>query len=285
MTIAGTNFGVVTPTAITFGSNAATAVSCPSATQCTATSPAGTGIVDVRVSVGGQTSAAVAADRFTYNQSPVVNAGPDQTITLPATATMAGTMTDDGIPNPPAALTATWSKASGPGTATFTNGSALNTSVSFSQPGSYVLRLSASDGLQSSTDDVSVTVNAAAPLATAVSFNGTNQYVTFGPAPGLGASTLTLEAWFKRAGAGVATSTGSGGVTAEPLLTKGRAEAEGSNVDMNYFLGIDGSRRVLVAVSRTHQPERIIKSAVRRSYVTSCGTRQQPTTEPRGGCI
>jgi hypothetical protein len=31
------------------------------------------------------------------------------------------------------------------------------------------------------------------------------------------------------------------------LLTKGRAEAEGSNVDMNYFLGIDASSGTLVA--------------------------------------
>ena len=29
--------------------------------------------------------------------------------------------------------------------------------------------------------------------------------------------------------------------SAIPLLTKGRGEAEGSNVDMNYFLGIDSS--------------------------------------------
>ena len=51
-----------------------------------------------------------------------------------------------------------------------------------------------------------------------------------------------------RTGPGVGTSTGTGGVAmAVPLLTKGRAQAEGSNLDMNYFLGIDAARRVLVA--------------------------------------
>lgn len=76
--------------------------------------------------------------------------------------------------------------------------------------------------------------------AGALQFNGSSQYVTFGAAPGLGAATFTLETWFKRTGAGVGTSTGSGGIaSAIPLVTKGRAEAEGSNVDMNYFLGID----------------------------------------------
>ncbi len=79
-------------------------------------------------------------------------------------------------------------------------------------------------------------------------FDGANEYVTFGAAPGLGASTFTIETWFNRQGPGVATSTGSGGITdAIPLVTKGRAEAEGSNVDMNYFLGIRASDGVLVA--------------------------------------
>src|SRR6185436_12382336 len=82
-------------------------------------------------------------------------------------------------------------------------------------------------------------------------FDGVNDYVTFGPAAGvtkLGATVFTLETWFKREGPGIATSTGTGGVTAAiPLVTKGRAEAEGTNVDMNYFLGIDSTRRVLAA--------------------------------------
>src|SRR6266498_3296975 len=83
---------------------------------------------------------------------------------------------------------------------------------------------------------------------TALQFNGSSQYVTFGAAPGLGAATFTLETWFKRTGAGIGTSTGSSGITsAVPLVTKGRAEAEGSNVDMNYFLGIDATSGVLVA--------------------------------------
>src|SRR6266542_3458792 len=83
---------------------------------------------------------------------------------------------------------------------------------------------------------------------TALQFNGSNQYVTFGAAPGLGAATFTLETWFKRTGAGVGTSTGSGGIaSAGPLVPKGRAAAEGSNVDMNYFLGIDATSAKLVA--------------------------------------
>src|SRR5262245_44849437 len=78
----------------------------------------------------------------------------------------------------------------------------------------------------------------------ALQFNGTNQYVTFGAAPGLGASTFTIEVWFKKTG-GTPASTGTGGVSAIPLLTKGRGEAEGSNLDMNYFLGIDAAGKLV----------------------------------------
>ena len=58
------------------------------------------------------------------NRAPAVNAGADRTITLPATATLAGTATDDGLPSPPAQLSTAWSRVSGPGTVTFANASA-----------------------------------------------------------------------------------------------------------------------------------------------------------------
>jgi len=99
------------------------------------------------------------------NKAPVVNAGPDQTITLPATASLVGTATDDGLPNPPAKVTTTWSKVSGTGTVTFANASALSTTATFSASGSYVLRLTASDSLLSATDDVAITVNAVGTTA------------------------------------------------------------------------------------------------------------------------
>jgi hypothetical protein len=93
------------------------------------------------------------------NQTPTVSAGPDQTITLPASANLDGTVTDDGFPNPPATVTTTWSMASGPGTVTFGNANAVDTTASFSSAGSYVLRLTANDSALSNSDDVTVTVN------------------------------------------------------------------------------------------------------------------------------
>src|SRR5256712_13398758 len=95
------------------------------------------------------------------NQAPVVNAGADQVITLPSIANLTGAAIDDGQPNPPGALTTTWSQVSGPGTVSFSNASALNSTATFSASGAYVLRLTASDGALAASDDVAVTVNPA----------------------------------------------------------------------------------------------------------------------------
>ena len=64
VTISGNNF--TGATAVKFGGNAAGAFSVVSATQITATSPAGTGTVDVTVTTAGGTSAASGADQFSY---------------------------------------------------------------------------------------------------------------------------------------------------------------------------------------------------------------------------
>ncbi len=87
-----------------------------------------------------------------------------------------------------------------------------------------------------------------ARAGTAVQFDGSNDYITFGTALGLSVSNVTAEVWFKRTGAGAATGTGGGGVTdAIPLISKGRGEADGDNRDMNYILAIRASDSRLVA--------------------------------------
>ena len=97
------------------------------------------------------------------NQAPQVNAGGDQTITLPVDqVTLTGTVTDDGLPNPPSAVTITWSKDSGPDTVTFGNAHAASTPATFGADGVYVLRLTANDGALLASDTVQVTVNPAA---------------------------------------------------------------------------------------------------------------------------
>jgi hypothetical protein len=89
------------------------------------------------------------------------NAGIDQTVILPSAANLTGSISDDGLPNPPAAVTAMWSQVSGPGVATFADANALSTTASFSVEGQYVLRLSANDGDLNGSDDLTVNVLAA----------------------------------------------------------------------------------------------------------------------------
>src|SRR3954454_2162001 len=97
------------------------------------------------------------------NMAPVANAGPDLTVTLPAAALLHGTVSDDGLPNPPATTTATWTLDSGPGAASFLNANAADTQATFSLAGTYVLRLTASDSALNSSDTTQVTVLAAPP--------------------------------------------------------------------------------------------------------------------------
>jgi uncharacterized repeat protein (TIGR01451 family) len=93
------------------------------------------------------------------NQPPVVNAGADQAILLPSLANLAATVTDDGLPAPPGAVSLSWTQVSGPGKVIFNNPGAAATTASFSLAGVYVLRLTADDGALSAADDVIITAN------------------------------------------------------------------------------------------------------------------------------
>ena len=129
------------------------------------------------------------------NQAPVVEGRRAQTITLPSSLTLKVSAIDDGLPKPPrrtpnaAIATAAaapanpdpnnrrrrtqglrirWIQYRGPGKATFDPDNApavygkpveLTTKVSFSAPGTYLLRAIASDGQLESIHEVTVTVN------------------------------------------------------------------------------------------------------------------------------
>ena len=124
------------------------------------------------------------------NTPPVVNAGADQTITLPATASLDGTITDDGLPAS-GSLTSTWTHVSGPGTVSFANPSAADTTATFSTAGTHILRLTANDGALAAQDEVTITVNPATPGNTPPVVNaGPDQQITL-PATATMAATVT----------------------------------------------------------------------------------------------
>jgi uncharacterized protein YjiK len=92
------------------------------------------------------------------NQPPSVDAGVNQSITLPDTASLDGTVEDDGLPFPPNLIT-TWSKVSGPGFVNFADPNAVDTTASFSSPGVYSLLLEADDGEHLVFDSINITVS------------------------------------------------------------------------------------------------------------------------------
>jgi hypothetical protein len=69
------------------------------------------------------------------------------------------TVSDDALPT--GTLTSAWSKVSGPGLVTFGDSTSIDTTAAFSRAGAYVLRLSVSDGVLVTSDDVQVLVNKA----------------------------------------------------------------------------------------------------------------------------
>lgn len=93
------------------------------------------------------------------NAAPTVDAGPDASVFRADGAWLAGNASDDGLPNPPGWLTTTWSKVGGPGAVTFANPASPSTHADFTVAGTYVLRLSATDGAITSTDELTVQVH------------------------------------------------------------------------------------------------------------------------------
>jgi choice-of-anchor A domain-containing protein/RHS repeat-associated protein len=87
---------------------------------------------------------------------PTVSAGPDQTVTLPAQAQLAGVVAD--ADQPPPQLTVQWVVVSGPGQVSFANPGSPRTQVAFAAAGSYQLELRASDGTLSASSRVTITV-------------------------------------------------------------------------------------------------------------------------------
>jgi hypothetical protein len=119
----------------------------------------GGGIDDVRIY--GQALAASDVQALYVglpaNAAPTANAGANQKVMIPNALTLAGTVSDDGQPTPPAVCTAAWSLVSGPGTVTFANPAAASTTATFATAGTYVLMLTASDSALTATSTVTVT--------------------------------------------------------------------------------------------------------------------------------
>jgi|GEM_PF-6611063 len=114
------------------------------------------------------------------NSAPVVTASamPVQ-LTLPNnTATLSGTAQDDGLPNPPAALSYVWTQIAGTAPVVFGTPNALSTTVTMSVAGSYSFQLTVSDGALSKSATTGVYVAPAPPANQAPWVRSTFQPLT-----------------------------------------------------------------------------------------------------------
>jgi hypothetical protein len=129
----------------------------------------GTAMVTVTVNDGdAATSRQFQVTVGTVNRAPLTNAGADQTI-VGADATLNGTATDENSQG----LLTSWSAVPDSVDVSFANPNALNTTVHFARPGLYTLRLTATDGELSSSDEVTIVV--AAPQFAAVKGRAQNR--------------------------------------------------------------------------------------------------------------
>src|ERR1700733_8877416 len=140
----------------------------------------------------------------------IVSAGQNAATTVNATAILAGTVTYND-PSATQPLTTTWSMVSGPGSVTFEKPNALNSNVLFSTPGTYVLQLSATDGILSSQSQVNILVTPPTADAPPMVSAGANQTTTVGATLNLNGSVsdenpqtpLTIT-WSQISGPGIA---------------------------------------------------------------------------------
>jgi len=92
------------------------------------------------------------------NTSLVVDAGLDQTIVLTDILSLNAIVTENGQA-PQGNVTYNWMQLSGPGTANFTNANSKDTSVAFTEIGSYELKLTVTTDSNTANDRVDITVN------------------------------------------------------------------------------------------------------------------------------
>src|SRR6185436_17872729 len=95
----------------------------------------------------------------------------------------------------------------------------------------------ATTSTSTTTTATSSTTTTTQALGRALKLGSSNAYVTFGSTCvgatcSLGFDRFTIETWFRRDGVGVPATTGTNGLPSFiPLVTKGAAQSENSNVD------------------------------------------------------
>ena len=122
----------------------------------------------------------------------LVDAGLDRTIILADTLNLDATVSQNGQP-PHGTVTYTWSKVSGPGVANLTEPAVEDTSVTFTEIGSYALNLMVNVDGHIANDTLEVTVNLKAAGVSGLVSRPSNVTECVAPAAAPAASSILLE--------------------------------------------------------------------------------------------
>src|SRR5215212_7920665 len=190
-------------------------------------------------------SADVTVTALPANAAPIVNAGPNQTITLPNTASLNGTVADDGFPVG-ATVSTFWSQLSGPGVVTFNEINNPVTKAIFSTPGTYQLRLTANDTHRIGSDDIQITVNASPPLVGA-----TLQLVAVTPGPYVTGTPQTVRATLRNSAGNPLANFGVEFTVAGPNATTGSAVTNTSGIATFSYAGTNPGTDTVTALVRS----------------------------------
>lgn len=165
-----------------------------SVTSGTPVSVTPTSTTTYTLTVSNSLGTAVALVTVTVIPAPsfVVAAGPDQTIVLTDAANLDSLVTENGL-SPQGTVTYSWSQLSGPGIANFTSPDSKQTSVTFTEIGSYTLNVLANTNSQSANDSLDITVNLKAAGATGLMSRPSNITECVAPATPPTVSSILLD--------------------------------------------------------------------------------------------
>jgi RHS repeat-associated protein len=181
---------------------------------------AGSDVITITVGTASDTAGVDWVSNGT-NQPPIVNAGPNQAVSLPTNSVLlTGSVVDDGLPTG-GTLTSKWTQLSGPAAVTFGTPNQPQTSATFSQAGTYVLQLTGNDSQLSTSATVTITVYPPnQPPAVNPGPDQTivypNQYITFNGTvtdDGLPVGSTLAIAWSQFSGPNLVTFTNQSAAT------------------------------------------------------------------------
>lgn len=224
------------------------------------------------------------------NTAPTLIFGADLVETvLPDLAFVPLTLTDDGLPNPPAKLTYAWEKLSGPGNITpfiLNNSSAA---ISVTAAGDYEIRLTVSDGRRSASDTVRIKAYDSATVGMVWAWGDNEQgqagpfYTGFSmamPRPVGRAWTQVGTSWAVSAGLLRDGRVMTSGISTESLLGEAGAPAR------SYFLPVPGLTNIVDLAHATESIAALHSNGTVSTWGTSTegslgggtfsGTRAQP---------